>query len=85
MINSVIEERKTITCKHCQSPNIIKFGTREGVQRFYCKDCNSKFVNNNAIPKVHTDTKTIADVLNMYYEGMSENEIRRNLIQQDSN
>lgn len=34
---------------------------------------------------MHNDTKTIANVLNMYYEGMSENEIRRNLIQQDTN
>jgi len=34
---------------------------------------------------MHNDIKTIADVLNMYYEGMSENEIRRNLIQQNSN
>ncbi|MFC2019556.1 transposase [Chloroflexota bacterium] len=29
-------------------------------------------------------TKHIADVLNMYYEGLSEAEIRRNLIQQDN-
>jgi len=34
---------------------------------------------------MQTGTKVIADVLNMYYEGMSENEIRRNLIQQDDN
>jgi transposase-like protein len=32
---------------------------------------------------MQTPTKRIADVLNMYYEGMSENKIRRNLIQQD--
>jgi putative transposase len=81
----MIEERITITCKYCQSEHVIRFGTREGVQRFYCKDCNRKFVNNNAIPKMQNSTKTIADALNMYYEGMSENEIRRNLIQQDSN
>jgi putative transposase len=30
-------------------------------------------------------TKDIADALNMYYEGMSLNEIRRNFIQQDEN
>jgi transposase-like protein len=34
---------------------------------------------------MQTPTKVIADSLNMYYEGMSENKIRRNLIQQDSN
>jgi putative transposase len=34
---------------------------------------------------MQTPTKTIADALNMYYEGMSLNEIRRNFIQQDGN
>jgi putative transposase len=81
----MIEERKLVTCKYCQSENLIKFGTHEGVQRYYCKDCNRKFVNNNAIPKMQNSTKTIADTLNMYYEGMSERKIRTNLIQQDQN
>jgi putative transposase len=81
----MIEEKKPITCKYCQSDNIIKFGTHEGVQRYYCKVCNRKFLNNNAIPKMQNSTKTIANALNMYYEGMSENEIRRNFIQQDQN
>jgi putative transposase len=81
----MIEEKKLITCKYCQSENLIKFGTYEGVQRFYCKDCNRKFVNNSAIPKMQNSTKTIANALNMYYEGLSENEIRRNFIQQDQN
>jgi transposase-like protein len=34
---------------------------------------------------MQTDTKDIADALNMYYEGMSLNDIRRNFIQQDDN
>lgn len=38
----------------------------------------------DTIPKMQYDTKTIADTLNMYYEGMSLAEIRRNLIQQDN-
>jgi putative transposase len=81
----MIQEIKTITCKYCQSEHLIKFGTYEGVQRYYCKDCNRKFVNNTAIPKMQNSTKVIADAVNMYYEGMSENKIRRNFIQQDQN
>lgn len=72
-------------CKYCDSTNVIKFGTYNGVQRLYCKTCNRKFVSSGTIPKMHTPTATVADVLNMYYEGMSEAEIRRNLIQQDAN
>jgi transposase-like protein len=34
---------------------------------------------------MHTPTHQIADALNMYYEGLSLSEIRRNLIQQHSN
>ena len=81
----MIQETKTLTCKYCQSENLIKFGRFKGVQRFYCKDCNRNFVNNNAIPKMQNSTKEIADGLNMYYEGMSERKIRRNRIQQESN
>jgi len=77
---------ETITsCKYCQSENIIKYGKLRGVQRYFCKDCNRKFVANDAIPKMQTSTRDVADALNMYYEGMSLAEIRRNFIQQDNN
>jgi len=74
-----------IQCKYCNSNNIRKYGTYKGKQYYFCNDCRRKFTNLNAIPKMQTDTKCIADVLNMYYEGLSEAEIRRNLIQQDNN
>ncbi len=72
-------------CKYCQSPHVIKWGQVNGVPRHYCKDCQRKFVSADTIPGMQTSTKVIADCLNMYYEGMSENDIRRNLIQQDNN
>jgi transposase-like protein len=73
-----------MNCKYCDSDNVIKFGTYKDTQHYYCKDCKRKFSNPNAIPKMQYDTKTISDCLNMYYEGMSLTEIRRNLIQQDN-
>ena len=72
-------------CKYCQSSDVIKFGTLNGVQRYFCKVCKRKFVDNQAIPKMHNSTRNVADALNMYYEGMSLAEIRRNFIQQDNN
>lgn len=72
-----------MNCKYCESENVIKFGKYKDTQNYYCKSCNRKFSNPNAIPKMQYDTKTIADTLNMYYEGLSLAEIRRNLIQQD--
>ena len=69
-------------CKYCQSENVIKYGKYKEAQYYYCKDCKRKFANPDAIPKMQYSTDKIADALNMYYEGMSLNEIRRNLIQQ---
>ena len=72
-------------CKYCQSENVIKYGKLKNVQRYFCKDCKRKFANPDAIPKMQTNIRDIADALNMYYEGMSLAEIRRNFIQQDNN
>ena len=77
--------KQKIICKYCDSPNVVKYGTFEGVQRYWCKDCRRKFVSTDTIPKMQTPTKVIADSLNMHYEGMSLAEIRRNFIQQDNN
>ena len=69
-------------CKYCQSENVIKYGSYKGVQRYFCKSCKRKFASIDAIPKMQYSTSKIADALNMYYEGLSLQEIRRNLIQQ---
>jgi putative transposase len=71
-----------VTCKYCGSPNVIKYGKYKAVQRYYCKDCGRKFAGIDTIPKMQYSAYKIADALNMYYEGMSLLEIRRNLIQQ---
>lgn len=69
-------------CKYCQSENVIKYGTYGDTQYYWCKDCQRKFASTDTIPKMHYTTSQVADALNMYYEGMSLNEIRRNFIQQ---
>ncbi len=58
-----------IKCKHCGSPQVIKFGTRKDIQRYYCKDCKRKFVL-DTLPKMKTPMKWIASALDMYYCGM---------------
>jgi len=71
-----------ISCKYCQSPNVIKYGKYKDVQYYWCKDCKRKFAGIDTIPKMQYPTSQVSDVLNMYYEGLSLAEIRRNLIQQ---
>lgn len=71
-----------LKCKYCDSKNVIKYGKYKDTQYHYCKDCNRKFSDSDTIPKMQYATHKVADALNMYYEGMSLLEIRRNLIQQ---
>ncbi len=71
-----------ILCKYCDSKAVVKFGKYKDVQYYWCKDCKHKFSNPEAIPKMQYSTSKVSDALNMYYEGMSLREIRRNFIQQ---
>jgi len=73
---------ENIICKYCQSTNIRKYGKYKDTQYYWCNDCKHKFSNPDAIPKMQYSTSKIADALNMYYEGLSLKEIRRNFIQQ---
>jgi putative transposase len=76
-------KRIKMSCKYCQSQNVIKYGTYKDTQYYYCKDCKRKFAgSDNIIPKMQYSTSKVADALNMYFEGMSLKEIRRNFIQQ---
>jgi transposase-like protein len=71
-----------VSCKYCHSERVRKYGLIKGVQRYFCNDCRRKFVATDTIPKMQYSTSKVADALNMYYEGLSLQEIRRNLIQQ---
>jgi len=71
-----------MACKYCQSENVIKYGKYKDVQYYWCKDCKRKFAGIDTIPKMQYSTSKVADALNMYYEGLSLKEIRRNFIQQ---
>lgn len=75
-------EDERIVCKYCNSENVVKFGTFEGVQRYWCKDCKRKFVDNDALPKMKTPVPTIASALSCYYGGMPLDAIQRHLQQQ---
>ena len=71
-----------INCKYCNSPNVVKFGTFQAIQRYWCKDCKRKFADNKALPRMKTDTKVISCALSCYYGGMPLDAIQRHLYQQ---
>ncbi|MDD5038214.1 MAG: DDE-type integrase/transposase/recombinase [Dehalococcoidales bacterium] len=66
-----------VTCKHCDSQNISRYGKYKGEQMYWCKDCEHKFLDNKAIPKMKTPAKQIASAMGMYYGGMSLDAIQQ--------
>ena len=75
----------TLKCKYCQSEDIVKFGTYNGVQRYWCKACKRKFKADDALFHMKTPANQVSSALNMYYEGMSVKAIRRQLQQEHDN
>ena len=69
----------TIVCKFCASDDVIKYGSKKGLQYYRCKQCKRKFAGNNALPGMRFPPEEIASALNMFYEGLSLNAIRRHL------
>ena len=64
-----------ITCKHCGSTGVVKYGTYKGVQRYYCKSCKRKFKADDALFGMKVSPEFISRALDMYYTGSSVNDI----------
>ena len=71
-----------MNCKFCNSENVVKYGTHEGIQRYWCKDCKRKFADNKALPEMKTPIRHIAAALSCYFGGMPLDAIQRHLHQQ---
>ncbi len=71
-----------ITCKYCGGNDILRYGSYNGVPRWWCKKCKRKFINNQALPHMTQPKDRISASLSMYYEGMSFRDIARHLQQQ---
>lgn len=69
-------------CKYCNSSNVVKFGTFEGIQRYWCKDCKRKFTEVDNLPKMKTPQKVIASALSCYFGGMPLDAIQTHLNQE---
>ena len=63
-------------CKYCQSENIDKHGKTIGKQRYLCKDCDHKFFEGSAFPRMRTESRIISSSIDMYFEGLSVRKIQ---------
>ncbi len=79
---TIVNNLSLIKCKYCDSPNIVKFGTYNEVQRYWCKDCLRKFKNDDTLLHGKVPAGDISIALNEYYSGMSINDIRRRIKQE---
>ena len=73
--------KHTIKCKYCSSADIVKYGTFQGMQRYFCKSCRRKFADNDALPNMKTPVWIISLALNCYYKGMSLRTIQNEINQ----
>lgn len=71
--------RSAVHCKFCGGQNTRKFGKRDGVQNYYCNDCNTKFAGTDALPHGRVSPAFIANALQEYYSGMSLHSIEENI------
>ncbi len=74
-----IIHKQSVNCKYCASTNIVRYGTFQGMQRYFCKNCRRKFADNDALPGMKTPVWIISLALNCYYRGMSLGAIQQEI------
>lgn len=73
---------RTVTCKHCGSPKVVKNGLlRHKTQYYTCRACGKSFVDNGALPGQQTSPQQIGSALLAFYQGESLADIQRQLDQ----
>ena len=77
--NIKVKDYEVTCCKFCNSPNIIKYGKKNGKQNYLCKDCKRNFVNNVDFENMKYDPKIIALTLDLYFRGLSLRKISQHL------
>jgi len=70
-----------ISCKFCNSLNVVKYGKQNGKQNYMCKDCKRKFVDNIDFENMKYNPKIIALTLDLYFQGLSLRKISHHLKQ----
>ena len=74
-----ITSTETITCKHCGSQNVVKYGKKGDTQYYRCKDCNRTFAWNNALSGMRYPPDQIATAISLFYDGLSIDAVRRQI------
>ena len=65
-----------MTCKYCDSTDVVKNGKVKGKQVFKCKACGHIFTEGSAFPKMRTESRIISTSIDLYYEGLSVRKVQ---------
>jgi transposase-like protein len=68
IMSTVVEKAQ---CKFCGSTKLIRYGCHKNIQRFWCKDCQRKFADNQALPHMKIPSKKIETAVGSYFQGES--------------
>lgn len=71
--------KKNGECKYCNSERVVKAGKRNGKQRYLCKDCKHRFVNQNHHVRMRVPKEAIATALELYYDGLSLRKVAKHI------
>jgi transposase-like protein len=66
-----------VRCKHCAFKVVIRWGKRDGKQRFRCKNCGHTFLDDDCLPRTRTKEDIIVTALDLYFDGLSVRKIQR--------
>jgi len=72
--NQIKEVSVSKPCPYCDSKDIVKYGTRKTTmglrQRWFCNDCNRKFVN-EPVSKIKGNEDCVITSIDLYMKGVS--------------
>jgi transposase-like protein len=75
---------KNLSCPNCESKNIIKRGFRKTqyrgrIQRYSCKDCNHRFIQDDGFFRMRNNPQKITLCIDLFYRGISTRKIQEHL------
>lgn len=81
--NKNLSEKK-IRCRYCKSKNFVKKGFRKTenrgkIQKFFCKECNKFFTNDEGFFRMRYSHTTITLSIDMYLSNLSSRKMRNQL------
>jgi putative transposase len=78
------QEYKKVSCPFCKGKEIVKRGTFQTEahgkqQRYFCKNCNKKFIERNGFYRMRNNEKKITLSIDLFYRGVSTRKVQEHL------